>query len=222
LQEPQQQSLLLVEKHRKSGICFENALLRKGYHVLQVDNGGKGLIRLSDFRPDVIIINAASLRTNGLRICSWYHNRMPNVPIILIVAEDEPVSDAETVDVVMHLPFTVQKLVNRLRSFDQTHNKDILIRGQLMLNIKTRMVTYLDRSAYLTPRLSALLLVLMKDPSQALPREEIFRKVWETDYTEDTRTLDVHISWLRKALEEDSAHPRLIKTVRGVGYKLDL
>ena len=84
------------------------------------------------------------------------------------------------------------------------------------------MVTYLDKSAYLTPRLSSLLLVLMEHPSQALAREEIFKRVWETDYTEDTRTLDVHISWLRKALEEDSTHPQLIKTVRGVGYKLEL
>ena len=222
MQEPQQQSLLLIEKHRKFGICFEDALLRKGYNVLRVDNGGKGLTRLSEFRPDVVIINAASLRTNGLRICSWYHNRMPNVPIILIVAEDEPFSDVEVADVVLHLPFTVQKLVNRLRSFDQSHNQDLLIKGPLMLNVKTRMVTYLDKSAYLTPRLSSLLLVLMEHPSQALAREEIFKRVWETDYTEDTRTLDVHISWLRKALEEDSTHPQLIKTVRGVGYKLEL
>lgn len=222
MQEPQQQSLLLIEKHRKFGICFEDALLRKGYNLLRMDNGGKGLTRLSEFRPDVVIINAASLRTNGLRICSWYHNRMPNVPIILIVAEDESFSDAEVADVVLHLPFTVQKLVNRLRSFDQTHNQDLLIKGQLMLNVKTRMVTYLDKSAYLTPRLSSLLLVLMEHPSQALAREEIFKRVWETDYTEDTRTLDVHISWLRKALEEDSTHPQLIKTVRGVGYKLEL
>jgi len=222
LQEPQQQSLLLIEKHRMLEICFKDALLRKGYTVLQVNSGGDGLVSLNGFRPGVIVINAASLRTNGLRICSWYHNRLPSVPIILIVAEDEPIADADWVDVIMHLPFTVQKLVNRLRSFEQTFNQDFLVRGPLQLNPKTRMVTYYDKSTYLTPRLSLLLKVFMDNPSQALAREELFKRVWDTDYTGDTRTLDVHISWLRKALEEDNTNPQLIKTVRGVGYLLDL
>lgn len=222
LQEPQQQRLLLIEKHRKLEICFKDALLRKDYTVLQVNSGGDGLVSLNGFIPDVIVINAASLRTNGLRICSWYHNRLPDVPVILIVAEDEPIANADSVDVIMHLPFTVQKLVNRLRSFEQTFNEDVLVRGPLQLNPKTRMVTYYDKSTYLTPRLSSLLQVFMENNSQQLTREELFKRVWETDYTGDTRTLDVHISWLRKVLEEDSTNPKLIKTVRGIGYLLDL
>jgi DNA-binding response OmpR family regulator len=222
LQEPHPQSLLLIEKHRKLEICFNGALLRKGYTVLQVNSGGDGLVSLNGFRPDVIVINAASLRTNGLRICSWYHNRLPSIPVILIVAEDEPIADADSVNVIMHLPFTVQKLVNRLRSFEQTFNQDILVRGPLQLNPKTRMVTYYDKSTYLTPRLTLLLQVFMQNNSQPLGREELFKRVWDTDYTGDTRTLDVHISWLRKVLEENPTNPQLIKTVRGVGYLLDL
>lgn len=222
LQQPQQQRLLLIEKHRKLEICFNDALLRKGYSVLQVNSGGEGLVSLNGFRPDVIVINAASLRTNGLRICSWFHNRLTAVPIILIVAEDEPIADADWVDIIMHLPFTVQKLVNRLRSFQPTLNQDFMVRGALQLNPKTRMVTYLEKSTYLTPRLTLLLKVFMENPLKSLTREELFKRVWETDYTEDTRTLDVHISWLRKALEEDPTNPQLIKTVRGVGYMLNL
>jgi len=222
LQESQQQNLLLIEKHRKLEICFKDALLRKGYPVLQVNSGGDGLVSLNGFHPDVIIINAASLRTNGLRICSWYHNRLPAIPIILIVAEDEPIADAEWVDVIIHLPFTVQKLVNRLRAFKQSYNQDILVRGPLQLNPKTRMVTYYDKSTYLTPRLTKLLQLFMENNSHPLSREEIFKQVWDTDYVGDTRTLDVHISWLRKVLEEDNSNPQLIKTVRGKGYMLDL
>jgi DNA-binding response OmpR family regulator len=221
-QEIKQQDLLLIEKHRKREICFNDALLRKGYDVTQVNSGGDGLIQMNGYKPDVIIINAASLRTNGLRICSWYHNRLPDIPVILIVAEDEPIADAESVDVIMHLPFTVQKLVNRLRSFQQTLNEDVLIRGPLQLNQKTRMVSINDKTAYLTPRLTRLLKVFMENSSKALAREELFKRVWETDYTGDTRTLDVHISWLRKVLEENPTNPKLIKTVRGIGYKLDL
>jgi len=84
------------------------------------------------------------------------------------------------------------------------------------------MVTYYDKSTYLTPRLTKLLQLFMENNSHPLSREEIFKQVWDTDYVGDTRTLDVHISWLRKVLEEDNSNPQLIKTVRGKGYMLDL
>ncbi len=92
---------------------------------MQVENGGEGLKRLDDFLPEAVIVNAASLRTNGLRISSWYRNRLPpEVPIILIVAEDEPIDDAEMVDVILRLPFTVQKIINRLRTFEKRGNRN--------------------------------------------------------------------------------------------------
>ncbi len=222
MQETPQQRLLLIEKHRKLESCFHDSLLKKGYQVLQVESGGDGLVRLNDFHPDAIIINAASLRTNGLRISSWFHNRLPNTPLILILEKDEPIEDIDCVDVILHLPFTVQKIVNRLRSFDNNHTQELLVRGGLQLNLQTRMVTYQQKNSYLTPRLCQLLRILMENPNQAIERKAIFKRVWDTEYTEDTRTLDVHISWLRKALEENPQKPELIKTVRGIGYKLAL
>ena len=170
----------------------------------------------------MIIINAASMRTNGLRIASWYHNRLPNIPIFLIVAEDAAITEAEGVDMILQLPFTVQKLVNRLKAFKRTVNQGILTRENLQLNPKTRMVVYGEKSTVLTPRLSMLLKAFLENPGQELKREDLFAKVWEPDYTVDTRTLDVHISWLRKILEDDPNKPKLIKTIRGVGYILDL
>lgn len=213
--------LLLIESNRKPEICFKDKLIQKAYPVLQVENGGEGLKRLDDFLPEAVIVNAASLRTNGLRICSWYRNRLPEVPIILIVAEDEPIDDAEMVDVILRLPFTVQKIINRLRTFEKKRKQELLVEGDLQLNLNTGMVSYGEKSAYLTPRLCHLLQVMLETPGAIIPREELFRKVWETDYTEDTRTLDVHISWLRKAIEEDHKKPKVIKTVRGVGYRID-
>ncbi len=62
----------------------------------------------------------------------------------------------------------------------------------------------------------------MEHPGEVVERESLFRQVWETEYTADTRTLDVHISWLREVLETDPRHPRFLKTVRGVGYRLDV
>jgi DNA-binding response OmpR family regulator len=85
-----------------------------------------------------------------------------------------------------------------------------------------RWVRSQDRQTSLTPRLVNLLQVLIKRKGEVIDRRELFRLVWDTGYTGDTRTLDVHISWLRQAIEEDPRHPRLIKTVRGVGYRLDV
>jgi DNA-binding response OmpR family regulator len=79
-----------------------------------------------------------------------------------------------------------------------------------------------DREATLTPRLAFLLKTLMDHPGEALEREQLFRDVWNTEYTADTRTLDVHISWLRQAIEENPRKPRFLKTIRGVGYRLDV
>ncbi|HQN68922.1 MAG TPA: helix-turn-helix domain-containing protein, partial [Anaerolineaceae bacterium] len=73
-----------------------------------------------------------------------------------------------------------------------------------------------------TPRCSDLLRVMMEKPGKVLTRKELFSHVWDTDYTGDTRTLDVHISWLRNALEENPRQPELIQTIRGIGYKLNL
>ena len=80
----------------------------------------------------------------------------------------------------------------------------------------------MEHQALLTPRLVMLLRILMERPGQVIERAALFSQVWETQYTGDTRTLDVHISWLRQAIEDDPRHPRYIKTVRGMGYRLDV
>jgi DNA-binding response OmpR family regulator len=84
-----------------------------------------------------------------------------------------------------------------------------------------KRVRCLDKEERLTPRLIQLLKTLMEHPGEVIEREKLFSEVWRTEYTGDTRTLDVHISWLRQAIEEDPRNPRYLKTIRGVGYRLD-
>jgi DNA-binding response OmpR family regulator len=166
------------------------------------------------------VINAASLRTNGLRLVSWFHNRLPSTPLCLIVSEDEPIVEAENVNFFLRLPFTVQKLVNRIRTLENNSHKGMLERGDLVLNPDSRIAIYKNKEVRLTPRQCDLLEKMMQKPGEILRREDLFKAVWDTDYTGDTRTLDVHISWLRQALEDDPHHPELIKTIRGKGYLL--
>jgi len=212
--------VLLIEGKRKVARCFASDLGKKGYSLHVESSGNMGLEALKVFSPDVVVINAASLRTNGLRLVSWFHNSLPYTPICLIVSEDEPAVEIENVNFFLRLPFTVQKLVNRLRTLGNNSHKGMLVRGALVLNPDSRTANYKNKEVRLTPRLSDLLGKMMERPGEILSREELFKAVWDTDYVEDTRTLDVHISWLRQALEDDPHHPDLIKTIRGKGYML--
>ena len=94
--------------------------------------------------------------------------------------------------------------------------------GPIRLDVERRRVRCLGKSTKLTPRLIMLLQMLMEKHGEVVERDVLFKKVWETNYTGDTRTLDVHVSWLRRAIEVDPLKPKFLKTVRGVGYRLDV
>ena len=94
--------------------------------------------------------------------------------------------------------------------------------GPIKLDIKERWLHCDGKKTRLTPRLFTLMEAFMRQPGEVLLREDLFRKLWETDYLGDTRSLDVHISWLRQAVEEDPRNPKYIKTERGIGYRLEV
>ncbi|HQC64602.1 MAG TPA: response regulator transcription factor [Anaerolineaceae bacterium] len=215
-------SVLLIEGKRRLKNNFAQELSDKGFDVATVTSGATALETIPDLMPNVVVINAMSLRTNGLRITNWIRTAWPDLPIILIIAEDEAITNASQANVLLRLPFTVQKLINRLLLFNEVKHKHILKKGVLELNTQTAVAHYKDKEAHLTPRCSDLLRVMMEKPGKVLTRKELFSQVWDTDYTGDTRTLDVHISWLRNALEENPRQPELIQTIRGIGYKLNL
>jgi DNA-binding response OmpR family regulator len=214
--------ILLIEGKRADYPNFYSGLSRKGYDVELVPNGNTALKRLEDVEPHLVLINAPSMRTSGRRICQSIGNTNGKLPIVLIA--DAEVKNEENLEarIILKLPFTLQKLLNRIRLLIPTEEQDLLIRGPIKLDVENRWVRCEDRHTSLTPRLVSLLRALMDRPGEVFGREELFRLVWETEYTGDTRTLDVHISWLRQAIEEDPRHPKYIKTVRGVGYRLDV
>jgi len=217
-----QVKVLCIEGKRNHNYAFADELAKRGYLVKSAKNGAAGLNLLPEFTPSIVIINAASLRTDGSRIIKHFRNCLPNCPIVLIVPDHADLVENPEVNIVLQLPFTVQKLINRMRLFQHSSEENICTVGPLRLNTASNIVTYNGKEASLTPRLTQLLLELMKKPGEVVPRDTLFQRVWETNYFGDTRTLDVHISWLRHALEEDPHHPELILTVRSVGYKLDL
>jgi DNA-binding response OmpR family regulator len=216
--------ILLIEGKRADRPSFVAGLTRKGYQVENVANGSEAMARLEPFAPDLIIINAASMRTSGKRICQSIRAHLHSTPIVLIT---DPQNGGNTekdnlADAILSLPFTLQKLMNRIRPLLPAEKKDLLTAGMLQLDPIQRWVRIGSRQTSLTPRLVTLLKILMEHPGEIIEREYLFRTAWDTAYTEDTRTLDVHISWLRRAIEDDPRNPQIIQTIRGVGYRLDI
>jgi len=214
-------TILIIEGRHAEIPSFATDLQKKGFDVVSAKSGKDAISRLKKVSPHLIVVNAASLRSSGVRICQSLHDKQEKLPIILILEKDREISGAAA-DVILKLPFTVQKLSNRIKPLLPGDGNNVIQTGPIRLDIERRRVRSLGKNAKLTPRLVALLEILMEHHGEVVEREHLFKKVWETDYTGDTRTLDVHISWLRRAIELDPLKPKFLKTIRGVGYRLDV
>jgi DNA-binding response OmpR family regulator len=214
-------TVLIIEGNRADSPNFVPAIRKKDYRVEVVRSGKEALRSTSDINPDIIVVNAASLRTNGKRICSKLRSELGDCPIIVIHSEDVRYNGDLDANVVLVLPFTARKLINRIRALVPTKIDKTLKAGSISLDLDRNVVQCGSRQTQLTPKLAQLMEAFLRHPGELLNREDLFSSVWQTKYLADTRTLDVHISWLRQAIEEDPRKPQYIKTVRGVGYRLD-
>lgn len=213
--------LLVIEGRHAEVPSFAADLQKKGFEIVIAQSGGEATKRLEKTAPHLAVVNAASLRSSGVRICQSLREKDSKLPIILIVTPDIEV-DKSVADSILFLPFTAQKLVNRVKPLLPGDGKNVVHVGPIRLDLEHRRVKCLSKNTKLTPRLIRLLRILLDNHGQVVERESLFKRVWETNYTGDTRTLDVHISWLRDAIEIDPKVPRFLKTIRGVGYRLDV
>jgi len=214
-------TLLVIEGRNAEIPSFAGDLQKKGFDVVAFQNGSQAVSKLKQSNPSLVVINAASLRSTGIRICLSIRKKDSKIPIILVLEKERSV-DKQLVDAVLALPFTAQKLVNRVKSLMPGDGNNVINVGPIRLDLEHRRVRCLGKNSKLTPRLITLLHILMDKHGEVVERESLFKKVWETNYTGDTRTLDVHISWLRRAIELYPESPKFLKTIRGVGYRLDV
>lgn len=215
--------ILWVEGRWVSNGEFVPALLKKGFQVQRVSSGKDALESVSEAKHDLVILDAASMRTNGRRICTSIRNRVNGMPILLISDPNRPLEpDFECANEVLVLPFTQRKLLNRIAPLLPPAEGRLLKAGPIELDQDSHAVKVGTKKTVLTPRLVKLLQLLIESKGEVVERNSLFKKAWKTNYTGDTRTLDVHISWLRNAIEKDPKKPKLLVTVRGVGYRLDI
>ena len=214
-------TLLVIEGRHAEIPSFAVDLQKKGFDVVSAQNGSDAASKLKQTSPILAIVNAPSLRSTGIRICLSLRKKDSKIPIILIV-QKEKATDKDLVDSVLELPFTVQKLVNRVKALMPGDGNNVVSVGPIRLDLENHRVRSLGRNTKLTPRLITLLQILMDKHGEVVEREALFKKAWDTNYTGDTRTLDVHISWLRRAIELDPNNPKFLKTIRGIGYRLDV
>ena len=215
-------TIFVIEGKKAERPVFSAQLQKKGFQVFTAQNGSEALKRLDEAAPDLVVVNAASLGSTGVRICQSLQEKQEEHLPILLILEEGKIVEKSAADAVLNLPFTVQKLANRIKPLLPGDGANVIHAGPIRLDLDHRRVRSLGKNARLTPRLAMLLQILLQHRGEVIEREELFKKVWETNYTGDTRTLDVHISWLRRAIELDSDHPKFLHTVRGVGYRLDV
>jgi DNA-binding response OmpR family regulator len=219
--------ILLIEGKSTGNVSLVPALEKAGYLVHHVTTGQAAYqwVCTESQTPHLIIFDASTLRSNGVRNCRRLKKCLPGTPIIYARSTDQTLDSGLEVDVHLIRPFTFRKVLNRVRTLlpPDVSVEQIVRYGEITL--------YVDRCAldmngrgekHITPKLMRLLEEFLRYPNVLISREQLMQNVWQTDYLGDTRTLDVHIRWARELIEENPSTPRLLMTVRGKGYKLQM
>lgn len=210
-------SLLYIGRGRPTPAMLWQDLAVSGYQVTVVNTQKLALELVVSSPPAVAVVDGTTSRLSGPNACRTLRRCLPNLPLILIVDPLEK-APASLADALLPKPFTVRRFIHCVETVLQ--GSETLRVGSLMLDIRTRTVVGPKGVQRLNPKEFALLELFMHNPGRILSRRELMLNVWQTDYLGDTRTLDVHMRWLREKIELDPSHPRLLLTRRSAGYQL--
>jgi DNA-binding response OmpR family regulator len=193
--------------------------LTERYHVVSVPSGKRALHTAQNDTPDLFVLDADSLRTSGERICRKLKRQFVNVPVIHIAPPDLADSPAD----VFLKETGPRHLLNSIERILHVRDEEVIECGPFSMNVPRRLLTVNGHERELPPKQARLMTLFLRHPGETLDRKTIMAKVWDTEYTGDTRTLDVHVRWIRRLIEKNNGNkkPRYLKTVRGVGYRLE-
>ena len=207
-------------------------LRREGYEVQVANDGNEALKLAQAASPDLVVLDLMLPGIDGLEVCRQLR-RESTVPILMLTAKDDEVDKIVGLEVgaddYMTKPFSMRELLARVRAMlrrsrmqQQTPAADAaqpVRSGDLEADPLQRRLTLRGTSLQLKPKEFDLLVYLMQQRGRVLTRDQLLEKVWGYTFGGDTRTVDVHIRWLREKVEDDPGSPRRLETVRGVGYR---
>lgn len=202
-------------------------LAQEGYIVSQAGDGLAGLEAARADKPDLVILDLMLPQMDGLTVCRTLRREMA-VPIIILTARGGEVDrivglDSGADDYIVK-PFSLGELLARIRAALRRGATVVSTRlesGDLVLDLISHKVRRGDRELVLAPKEFDLLAELVRHKGAVLSRDLLLERVWGYDYVGDTRTVDVHVRWLREKIEADAANPTRIQTVRGIGYRFE-
>ncbi len=208
-------TLLIIARTQSLARRLRAALDAEEYVIRWVSSTSRAL-RL-DLQPSLIIFDLPP--SGGVRSAGRLQEAF-EVPLLALGRPGWPMPQA--VDASLLRPYKVRQLVDLVENTLLSHSPHLLSAGEMSLDTQARRLQMNGSLYQLRPLACQILALLMARAGEVVAREELFRRVWLTDDLDNTRALDVHIAYLRRELELDPRHPKLIVTERGVGYRLEL
>jgi len=232
------EKVLIVEDDPTLLETLEYNLSRQDYEVLTAADGRSALNVARKECPALIVLDLMLPGLDGVEVCRVLRQEM-SVPILMLTARDEEVDKVVGLEVgaddYMTKPFSMRELLARVKALlrrerlireelsaeEEVRDVQVLTFGDLRIDMTRREVTRRGENLHLKPREYDLLTFLARHRGMVLSRDLILERVWGWDYDGGSRTVDVHVHWLREKIEPDPKNPTRIITVRGVGYRFE-
>lgn len=221
-------TILLVDDEPTLRETLAENLEADGFAVVTAADGAQALERFRASRPDLVILDLMLPGLSGLELCRIIR-REAAVPILMLTARDSEIDKVVGLEVgaddYVTKPFSLRELQARIRALlrrvEQAPEAPAMVDlGRVQVDLEGHLLVRDGRPLPVKPKVFELLAFLLRHPGQVFSREQLLERVWGYQYAGETRTVDVHIHWLRVLVEADPHAPTLLQTVRGVGYVL--